>query len=206
MLEPRMTLQESFRWLSGILGLAMYVPLVVDIVRRRGRGHSFAMWALWAILDTTATLSLVVQSGNYLLTAGFSVGSILLSVMLLSYRQFKWGRLESVVVILVLLCVAVWVMAGARAATIATTLAIITASIPGLVELWRHPSSFAARIWAGFTVANLLALMGGANWSVEERFAPAAFTLQTLVMYLAGNRIGINRLLGRASARNSHGS
>jgi len=194
-----MTLQEGFRWLSGLLGLLMYVPLVLDIMRKRGAGHSFAMWALWAFLDTTATLSLVVQNGNYLLTAGFSVGSILLSVMLLCYGRFSWGRLEWIVLILVLVCLVAWALAGPRTATVATTLAIITASIPGLIEIWRNPDPRAARVWAGFAIANVFALIGGDNWSVEERFAPTAFILQTLSMFVAGNRNKLRWLMVKSS-------
>jgi len=194
-----MPLQEVFRWSSGLLGLAMYVPLVVDVIRRRGVGHSFAMWSLWAMLDSIATASLVVQQGNFLLTGGFALGSILLTLLLLRYRRFKWGSLEWVVSMLVLLCLALWLFAGPGTATIATTLAIVTASVPGLVELWRAPDPLAARIWAGFFVANCLALLGGESWSIQERFAPAAFALQTLVMFLAGNRRWLNRFKARAS-------
>ena len=187
-----MTVNELLRWLSGLLGLAMYFPLVMDVIRRGGRGQSFAMWALWAMLDTTVTVALVVQHGNFFLTAGFSVGSILLSVMLLVRGQFKWGRLEWMVLVLVLFCLAAWAIAGPRWATITSTLAIIAAGIPGMVEIWRHPDEVAARVWAGFALANILALVGGEDWSVEQRLPSAAFTLQTLIMFIIGNR---NRLM-----------
>jgi hypothetical protein len=200
---PDLTVHEWLKWLSGLVGLLMYVPLVLDILRRGGRGHSFAMWALWALLDTTATVSLMLQQGNYLLTLGFSLGSILLSLLLLRYGQFKWGRLEWMVLLLVLLCLVVWAVAGLRGATIATTLAILFAGVPGLVELWRHPDPAAARVWAGFAVANLLALLGGESWSVAERFPPAAFTLQTLTMVLVGHRHHLKLSLVKTSEMGS---
>jgi len=196
---PALTVHEMMKWLSGLLGLVMYVPLVLDVLRRGGRGHSFAMWALWAMLDTTATVSLVLQRGNYLLTLGFSVGSILMTVLLLRLGQFRWGRLEWMVLLLVLLCLLVWAATGPRGATIATTLAIITAGIPGLVELWRNPDPIAARVWAGFAVANLFALLGGESWSVAERLQPAAFMLQTLTMFFLGNRNRLKLLLANSS-------
>ena len=199
-----MTIHEIFKWLSGLLALAMYVPLVMVVIKRGGRGHSFAMWALWAMLDTMATVSLVIQDGNYILTLGFSIGSVLMSALLLRRGQFKWGKLEWMVFLLVLLCLAVWAMTGPRGATIAATLAIIAAGTPGLVEIWRHPDSTATRVWAGFCIANLLALIGGERWSLEERFPPAAFTLQTLVMFIAGNRARLNRMCTRGSNHPLH--
>ena len=196
---PDLAIHELLKGLGGLLGLVMYAPLALDILRRGGRGHSFAMWALWALLDTTATVSLMLQRGNYLLTLGFSIGSILLSLMLLHYGRFTWGRCEWMVLLMVLLCLLVWADAGPCGATIATTLAILFAGVPGLVELWCHPDPAAARVWAGFVVANLLALLGGENWSVAERFPPAAFTMQALVMVLVGHRHRLKLLLANTS-------
>ena len=68
------------------------------------------------------------------------------------------------------------------------TVAIVIAGLPGMVELWRNPQPFVARVWAGYTVANLLALAGGSAWVIEERFAPAVFSVQTTVLVLVGSR------------------
>lgn len=189
-----MNFHEALKIAGGGLALLMYAPLLVSAVRDRGAGQSFAMWALWAVLDTTVTIALVEQHGNFWLTGGFAVGSIALTLLLLACGRFAWGWLETVILLLVLGCLAVWKFSGPRGATIATTVAIVIAGLPGLLELWRHPQPALARIWAGYTVANLLGFWGGAEWTIEARFAPGIFALQTLVLTL----VGFRRPTGRA--------
>lgn len=183
-----MELHDILRISSGALGLLMYVPFVVRILKDGGKGQSFAMWALWAVLDTTMTISLIVQGGNYLLTAGFSIGSIVLALILLAKGRATWSGFETLILSLVVICLAVWKLSGPKMATVATTAAILIAGIPGAIELWRHPEPVIGRLWGGYTVANLLALFGGHAWTIEERLAPAIFTLQTLLMVAVGYR------------------
>jgi hypothetical protein len=183
-----MDLNDILKISGGALALLMYVPLIISAVRDNGAGQSFAMWALWAVLDTTVTLSLLVQRGNFWLTAGFAAGSIVLALLLLVKGRFAWGWLETVILLLVLVCLVIWKFSGPKVATVATTIAIGIAGVPGLIELWRHPQPAIARIWAGYTVANVLGFLGGTSWTIEERFAPGVFAVQTLALVAVGYR------------------
>jgi len=183
-----MELHDLLKISGGVLALGMTIPLLVSAVRDHGAGQSFAMWALWALLDTTATISLIVQHGNFWLTAGYALGSVSLAVVLLAQGRFAWGWLETLIALLVVVCLVIWKLGGPKTATVATTLAIVVAGLPGMKELWRAPQRFLAWVWAGYTVASLLALAGGTAWSIEERFAPAVFAVQTLALMLIGLR------------------
>ena len=167
---------------GGVMALALFVPMIVEIVRTRGAGQSFATWGLWAVLDSMLTITLWQQDGNYLLSLGFAVGGVFLSVVLLAQGGWAWGKFESVIALMVLASLAVWKFSGPRNATIAVTTAICIAGIPGIVEMARRPQRSAAKLWAGYTVANSLSLFGGAMWSVEERLAPAAFVALSVAM------------------------
>ena len=173
---------------GGLLALLMIVPLVVSAVRQNGAGQSFAMWALWAVLDTTVTVSLIAQEGNLWLSAGYAAGSVTLAGVLLVKGRCTWGRMESLIAVLVVACLVTWKLGGPRVATVSATVAIVIAGVPGMLELWRSPQRSQAMVWAGFTLANLLSLAGGAGWSIEERLAPAMFAGQTLVLTLIGLR------------------
>ena len=183
-----MDLHALMKYCGGTLALLMYVPLITGVIRTNGAGQSFAMWGLWAVLDTIITISLIVQGGNFWLTAGFAAGSVVLSFLLLAKGRFAWGRLETGVLLLVLGCLVIWIFSGPKIATVATTAAILIAGLPGLIELWRNPQPSVARVWVGFTVANVLAFVGGAGWSIEERFAPGCFSVWTIVLVCVGCR------------------
>ncbi|HEX3857218.1 MAG TPA: hypothetical protein VHY30_07980, partial [Verrucomicrobiae bacterium] len=125
------------------------------------------------------------QHGNYLLSLGFAVGGVFLSAVLLAQGGFTWGKFETVIALMVLASLAVWKFSGPRNATIAVTTAICIAGIPGIVVMARKPQRSAAKLWAGYTIANSLSLFGGAMWSVEERLAPAAFVALSVAMLVA---------------------
>jgi hypothetical protein len=167
---------------GGVLALALYVPMIVEIIQARGAGQSFATWGLWAVLDTILTITLWQQHGNYLISLGFAVGGVALAAVLLAQGSWTWGRFETVTALMVLASLAVWKFSDSRNATIAVTTAICVAGIPGFVEMLRQPQPAAARLWAGFTVANLLAFFGGTAMTVKERLVPAAFTVLCALM------------------------
>lgn len=180
-----MDLHQFLKLAGGLMALTLFVPMIVEIVRTRAAGQSFATWGLWAVLDSILTITLWQQHGNYLLSLGFAVGGIFLSVVLLAQGGFAWGKFETVIAIMVLASLMVWKFSGPRHATIAVTVAICVAGIPGLVEMARRPQPSAGKLWAGYTVANGLSFFGGVAMTVEERLVPAAFAALSVLMLAA---------------------
>lgn len=185
-----MDFHDVLKLAGGIGALALFVPMTVEVIKDGGAGQSFATWLLWAMLDTILTVSLFLQHGNFLLPLGFATGGIALTTVLLVKGRFAWGRLDSVILVLVLGCLVGWRLGGARTATVAATLGICLAGIPGLVELWRNPQRKVGNIWGWYVLANGLSFLGGTAMTVEERFAPGAFGAYSLLMFVASRRPG----------------
>ncbi len=171
-----MNSHDILKLAGGLIAMGLYVPMIVEIIRARGAGQSFATWGLWAVLDSMLTITLRQQHGNYLLSLGFAVGGIVLAVVLLVQGGWAWGKFETVIALMVLASLTVWRFSGPRNATIAVTAAVCIAGIPGFVEMLRKPQPAAGKLWAGFTIANVLAFFGGTAMTVEERLVPVAFT------------------------------
>jgi hypothetical protein len=171
--------------LSGVLALGLFWPLLRGVFRDGGVGQSFATWLLWAALDTTATISLMLEHGNYFIVLGFAIGGVGMTLALLYRRRFGWNRFDTAILILVLACLAAWKAGGPKTATVAATLAIVVAGIPALLALWREPNRRLGNLWGWYVLANGLAFLGGRAMTVEERFAPGVFALQSLLMFAA---------------------
>ena len=179
---------HDFLKLSGGLGaLALFVPMAVEVMKDGG-GQSFATWVLWAALDTILTVSVIQQHGNFLLPLGFVIGGVMVTGLLLATGRIAWGRLDTVILALVLGCLAGWKLGGAKAATVTATMAICLAGIPGLIELWRSPQRKVGNIWGWYVLANGLAFWGGTAMTVQERFAPGVFAAYSLLMFLASRK------------------
>src|ERR1017187_10266183 len=182
---------HNFLKIAGGLGaLVLFVPMAVEAIKDGGAGQSFATWLLWEALDTILTISLFQQHGNYLLPLGFAVGSATLTSLLLFKGRFAWGHMESVILALMLGCLIGWKLGGAKTATVAATLGICLAGVPGLVELWRNPQRKVGNIWGWYVLANGLALLGGTAMTLEERFAPGVFAAYSLLLFFASRKPG----------------
>jgi hypothetical protein len=185
-----MNFHDCLKLAGGIGALALFVPMGIRIIKDGGAGQSFATWLLWAALDTILTISLFLQHGNYLLPFGFAAGGIALTILLLVKGRFAWSRMDSLILVLVFGCLAGWNLGGTKTATIAATLGICLAGIPGLIELWRNPQRKVGNIWGWYVLANGLSFWGGTAMTLEERFAPGVFATFSLLMFFAGRKPG----------------
>ena len=183
-----MDIHDILKLAGGVLALALFAPLLADVFRRGGAGQSFATWILWAALDAILAVSIIQQHGNYLIVLGFAIGDGLMAAALLAKRRATWGRFETGVLLLTLGCLVTWKWSGPRVATVAATLAICVAGIPGLVALWKNPDRRVAKIWAWYALSNAVAFCGGTAMTLEERFAPGAFAVYSLLLVAAGWR------------------
>ncbi len=184
----RMEIHEALKIAGGAGTLLMFIPMSLEVIKRNGDGQSFSTWLLWAMLDSILAASTIVQHGNFLLPLGYAMGGWILTGLLIMKGRFAWGRLDSVVLALVLVCLAGWGLGGARTAIIFATLATTFATVPGFIELWRHPQRAVGNVWVGFVLTNTLSFAGGAAMTVEERFSPAVFAILSLLMVIASRK------------------
>jgi hypothetical protein len=170
---------------GGALALLLFIPLIRSIIREGAEGQSCATWFLWGLLDTVLAISIIEQHGNFYLPLGFAIGDVSLVILLLLKGKFRWGRFETVIMLMVVGCLIGWKLAGAKTATISATMGICFAGIPGLIEMLKHPRRNIGNIWACYVLANMLGFFGGSAMTIGERFAPGVFALCALVMFIA---------------------
>ncbi|MCX6832757.1 MAG: hypothetical protein NT028_11630, partial [candidate division Zixibacteria bacterium] len=168
---------------AGIIAILLYVPLCVQVLSGKVK-QNFATWVLWATLDGIVAATIIFQGGSFLLPAAYSLGSAAVTLSILKSKNFKWTWFETMVACLVVACVVVWVVSGAKVATVASTLAVMIAGVPQSIEAYKKPHEQPFLIYVGFLVANSLATAGAKNWSIEERFYPASMTLLTIAVVL----------------------
>ncbi len=179
---------------GGLLALLMFIPMLASILKEGAEGQSCATWMLWGALDTVLTISIIQQRGNFLLPLGFAIGDVLVVILLLAKGKFRWGWFESCILVVVIGCVVAWKYSGSRTATIAATLGICVAGIPGLLAMLKQPQRKMGNVWLGYVLANALSFFGGTAMTVEERFAPGIFALCALVMFAASRKPAATKL------------
>ena len=154
--------------IGGIVGLIAYCLLILALLRSNVQ-QSFAAFLLWAMLDIIATVTTMLQGGNYWLALSNAIGSSVITLILISKKQVSWSWIETMTASLVVICLTVWSLSGERAGIIASSLAIVLASIPQMVDTFKKPESTPTLAYGVFTIANVISLLGGRAWTFEER-------------------------------------
>jgi len=170
------------------LALVLYIPLCKQISTGNVK-QNLATWILWSILDGIAAGTLIIQHGNFLLPAAYTLGgATTVLCILISTKKTGWTWFESFITLLVIICLIVWASSGAKTATIASSLALVLAGVPQLIESYRKPWDTPVLIYIGYTTANILSVLGGKDWSVEERFYPSSASIYCLVVSIVALR------------------
>lgn len=164
---------------SAVLALALYIPLCWQIWTGKVN-QSLATFILWGLLDGIAAVAAYREGGNWFLPAFYTIGCLAVIACLLKARSIVWGMLETIISVMVLICIVAWIKTGNDTAIVISSLALAIASSPQLVDAWKAPAKVPLLTYVGFTVANVLATLAGKDWSIAERFYPGIAALTTL--------------------------
>lgn len=154
---------------GGVISFVAYALLIIALTRKAVE-QSFAAFLLWAMLDLIATITTIIEGGNYWLALSNAIGSTVITVLLIRKKQISWTWVESMTAALVVICLVIWYTTGEQAGIIASSLAVVAASIPQMVDTFKKPEATPTRAYLVFLIANIISFAGGESWTVEERF------------------------------------
>lgn len=162
-----------YQILAAVLASVLYIPLS-KLIRAEATKQNIATWALWVILDVIAGISLYNQGGNWLLLVPYVVGGSYVTIRLFKSGKWKWGWMETATMLMVFISIYMWSRSGPWWATVLATIGVVIGGIPQLVDAYSEPKHMPLKIYLGFWVVNILATIGGADWSMKERLYPAS--------------------------------
>jgi len=134
--------------------------------------QNLTTWGLWAVLDGIVTASIIAQGGSWGIPATYATGSMVIALAIARFGKARWTWFETMIASMVVICMIIWSLSGARNATIASTAAVVIAGVPQLFEAWEKPEDSPFSVYLLFALANILATAGAKSWSIEERFYP----------------------------------
>jgi hypothetical protein len=175
--------------LSGGIGIVAYILLIAALLRTKTE-QSFAAFLLWAMLDLIATVTTILEHGNYWLALSNAIGSAVITLVLIYKKQVSWSWIESMTALLVVVCLVVWYAVGEQAGIIASSLAVVIASVPQMADTYKKPEATPLGVYIVFLVANVVALISGSAWTIEERFYPCCGIFLCSVIMLFSLRKG----------------
>lgn len=172
---------------SAILGLFASILLFIGVMRGPIK-QNFAAFLLWALLDLIAAVAAILEKGNYALPTMYAFTAFAIAIALVIKKQFVWNWVETMTAGLVIACLVLWYYSGNNTATIASSLAVIVAGIPQMVDTFKEPASLPKGIYSIYLVAAVTSLIAGRSWTIQERFYSGALIFLTITLLLLSFR------------------
>ncbi len=151
--------------IGGYVVLLAHLPYALAIVRKKSK-PSLATWSMWSVM-LTITLIMQVMAGKQdpwgMLAA--AVGTVLITILLIVYGEKKWSRFDTRCMVLSLILMLVWLVAGPAWAQVASLVALVTAGIPTIRNAWKNPENENSLAWGTFALGFMLTLVGVMDWS-----------------------------------------
>lgn len=159
---------NSFVLLGGMLGLYLFYPLCKSVLEKVSVQNPLTFF-LWSLLDGISAGATYLEGGNYLQATLFYIGGLSVTVCtLIAGNRLVWTKFESMVTGLVFLCIGIWFTTSNIIAALVSILSLTIASIPQICDTWKKPSQTPSLIYFGYTVSNILAVIGGKEISIVE--------------------------------------
>lgn len=175
--------------ITSVFAFLLYVPLCVSILKGQ-IVQNMTTWFLWGVLDAVAAASLYVQDGNFWLPAAYSLGCIVTVLCIFKSGEATWTRFSTLIICLVIICMIGWYYSGPKLATILSTLAMVVAGLPQLIDTWKYPLQTPLLIFIGYFSVNTISCLAGNGWTITERFYPGVASLFCLAVCLSACRNG----------------
>jgi hypothetical protein len=174
-------MQDYLQQFAGLISVVAYIFLIIGILKPNME-QSFAAFLLWGMLDTIAMITSIIEHGNFWLPLSNSVGATIVAVVLVAKKQVVWTLVESLTAALVIICLIIWAIAGEMAGLIASSLAVLIASVPQMADTYKKPWATPTLAYAIFLFADALSIFAGKAWIVEEIFYAVIGTILSLVI------------------------
>jgi hypothetical protein len=155
--------------LSVVVGVMAYLYMVISTIKGTGEGLSLTTFSLWAALAWITSFTMIKQKANAAVPMVYGLGATATALVLLIKGRYGWTGLDSVIAVLVIICIILWLTAGARWALIMSVAAAVIAAVPFIIMTWKSPVGSPIIPNSGFLLANALAFISAKGWRLEDR-------------------------------------
>lgn len=165
----RRTLKTTLGLVSVAAAAAGYTVIILMTIAGTGEGLSFATFLLWSALAWINMISTKKQNGSWGVPLMYSIGATTTTIVLIFKGRYGWTLFDTVVTILVIVCVILWLAKGDRWAIVSSTTASFIAALPFLYMTWKNPSMSPITPNTLFLSANLLGFIAARKWTLQDR-------------------------------------
>lgn len=153
---------------SVFLAATTYGFLVISTSLGTGEGLSLTTYLLWSILAWITGFAMKDKADPRVVMV-YGLGATSTTIVLLVKGRYGWSGMDTIVTILVVVCLIFWLTKGARWAIVLSVIAATIASTPFILMTWKDPAASPIVANSSFLLTNILALISAKAWTLEDR-------------------------------------
>lgn len=179
----------SWGALSALFILASGIPYAIAIYRRKVPRPVISGWLLWSIIGVLLLVThrnAGARADTTLLPAILGcTNPILILFLSLRYGEWRWGRLDTVCVVVCIITIVAWRMVKSPVIALASgLLADAVAAIPQIKKSFVDPEGEPWFPWTVFAIGSGINFFGVEKWDLEHTLYPFWMTFGSLVIAL----------------------
>ena len=162
-------MKKKLAVLSVVVGALAYLYMVVTTAMGTGEGLSLTTFGLWSALAWITGFTTLKQKANPAVPMIYGAGATATTLVLLYKGRYGWSGLDTMIAVLVGLCILLWLTKGSKWALVLSVAAAVIAAVPFVAMTWKVPANSPIIPNSGFLLANILSFASAKAWTLEER-------------------------------------
>lgn len=173
-------------WIIFWLAIGAHVPLILGTLKQKEDGsQTLTTWGLYFLLDIITMFSSNKIDGSYVILLGFSVGSFVMSSILLYQGRIGWTWLETIMIILVGLCIGAWLTSGPYMAVIFGIMSEVIVGINLIIKTWKNPVvKYNLVGYVVFLIVSLLTFATAEDLSIKQAGYAICETILSIIILI----------------------
>ena len=170
-------------WLDLALAIASSAILVLGIIKQEDKSQVAFTWILYVLLDAVTMFSVKGVGGWYIMQFGYAIGSFVMATILIYQKRFVWGWLETIISLLILICLILWQIYGSFWAVRSSILSETGVGVYLIIKTYKNPVVKYNLIgYLGFLMTSIIAMFAAKDWSVEQMGFPFCETILNIII------------------------
>ncbi len=159
----------SLAFWGGVPSTFFLLRYAVQLLRREAPPTGLASFLMWTILDSLLLVNTVRNGQPVWLPLGWVLGAGSVTIALRIRGKWAWTGRETLALVGATIATIVSMLASGRWGLVASTTAMLTASIPVTSDNLKSPVRATFMIWFTTVIACAISLLGS-DWSFDGTF------------------------------------
>lgn len=174
--NERRFLKTSLEYVGGLIAFLTLVWYARNIWFKKVPAQTPASFLMWTMLDMVLLATTLANHKPGWLPGAWTAGATLVTIALFVRGKWAWSWKETLSAICATVAMSVWYKSNNEIGLYAAIIAMNSAGVPNLIDMWKNPIRESWPVWF-LTVVACLFTIAGSDWTFNGMILPICSTI-----------------------------